>query len=411
MLLYIIQNMEETFYNIPGLILFGDYNPGISNLKNLIAKIVSLIFLILYFFLSDESIKINNTPVILTIIMVFVYLLYSLVNSLTSLAESGNSIVNLITVIVLLSLLLFKEGKINNNVSIIILFCLYMLLESNINYKNSDYTCETKNNYQCKLKDIYTNPVINYITVCIIIILLIHQFENSEVSLKLFMIIAGLLLLNLLLSISNLVYVKDVKCDPQYNIETNIETKEKIKVFTYCKKTNENNKLVQLKKWSILLGIPTLLFGLLILYNYFNKDIEILPNLLQIIILVFVTCITVFYNIFNILKVNNKIYKTEDQNEVNSKNEFNLMVSKYKYLIIFAILISIIIIINPDWNNDKKDAIYLIFIIGLLSLLFTINLNFTFIIISSIVFIIIYLLIIINRYMKLNLLKNLMKGF
>ena len=220
-----------------------------------------------------------------------------------------------------------------------------------------------------------------------------------------------LLLLNLLLSISNLVYVKDVKCDPQYNIETNIETKEKIKVFTYCKKTNENNKLVQLKKWSILLGIPTLLFGLLILYNYFNKDIEILPNLLQIIILVFVTCITVFYNIFNILKVNNKIYKTEDQNEVNSKNEFNLMVSKYKYLIIFAILISIIIIINPDWNNDKKDAIYLIFIIGLLSLLFTINLNFTFIIISSIVFIIIYLLIIINRYMKLNLLENLMKGF
>lgn len=391
--------MEEAFNNIPGLILFGDYKQKLSNVKKLISKILSLILLVLYFLLSDESIKINDKPVITTIIVLITYLIISIIKMYIN--QSSKSILNFIVILILLSLSLLEEKKISSSVSIIILFCLYILLESNINYKNSDYECEKKNNNQCKLKDIYTNPIINYVTVFIIIILLIHKDNKNNLKL-----IIVLLVLNLLLPISNLAYVKDVKCVPQYNIETNEETKNKIKVFTHCQKINENNKLVQLKKWSILLGFPLLLVGIFIIYNHFIIHTNI-SNLLQILISVLFIGIIIFYIIFDKVGLNNKIYEKEDKNDVNSKNEFNLMVNKYMYLIIFSILIAIIININPEWKENKKDGKYLIFITILLSLLFTINYNLTFIIISSIVGVILYLLILISKYMGFNLLEKL----
>lgn len=391
--------MEEAFNNIPGLILFGDYKQKLSNVKKLISKILSLILLVLYFLLSDESIKINDKPVITTIIVLITYLIISIIKMYIN--QSSKSILNFIVILILLSLSLLEEKKISSSVSIIILFCLYILLESNINYKNSDYECEKKNNNQCKLKDIYTNPIINYVTVFIIIILLIHKDNKNNLKL-----IIVLLVLNLLLPISNLAYMKDVKCVPQYNIETNEETKNKIKVFTHCQKINENNKLVQLKKWSILLGFPLLLVGIFIIYNHFIIHTNI-SNLLQILISVLFIGIIIFYIIFDKVGLNNKIYEKEDKNDVNSKNEFNLMVNKYMYLIIFSILIAIIININPEWKENKKDGKYLIFITILLSLLFTINYNLTFIIISSIVGVILYLLILISKYMGFNLLEKL----
>lgn len=397
--------MKEEFNNIPGLILFGDYNKNLTNVKKLISKILSLILVVLYFFLSDESIKIDDYTVITTIIILITYLIISFIKMYLN--QSSKSIVNFIVILILLSLSLLQETKISSSVLIIILFCLYILLENNINYKNSDYECEKENNIQCKLKDIYTNPIINYVTVLIIIILLIHQYKDIKNNLELIIvlgIIGVLLVLNLLLPISNLAYVKDVKCDPQYNIETNKETKEKIKVFTHCKKTNENNKLVQLKKWSILLGFPLLLVGIFIIYNFIHTNIS---NLLQILISVLFIGIIVFYIIFDKVGLNNKIYKKEDKNDVNSKNEFNLMVNKYMYLIVFSILIAIIITINPEWKEIKKDGKYLIFITILLSLLFTINYNLSFLIISSIVVVILYLLILINKSMGLNLLEDL----
>ena len=396
--------MEEEFNNIPGLILFGDYNKNLTNVKKLISKILSLVLVVLYFFLSHESIKIDENPVITTIIVLITYLIISLIK--IKLNQSSKSIVNFIVILILLSLSLLQETKISNSVLIVILFCLYILLESNINYKNSDYECEKEKNIQCELKDIYTNPIINYVTVLIIIILLIHQSKNIiNIDLIIVLGIIGVLLvLNLLLPISNLAYVKDVKCVPQYNIKTNEETIDKIKVFTHCQKINENNKLVQLKKWSILLGFPLLLVGIFIIYNFIHTNIS---NLLQILISVLFIGIIVFYIIFDKVGLNNKIYKKEDKNDVNSKNEFNLMVNKYMYLIVFSILIAIIITINPEWKKIKKDGKYLIFITILLSLLFTINYNLSFLIISSIVVVIIYLLILINKSMGLNLLEYL----